>query len=226
MNDILDLMRSRHSVRKYTDQPIEGETREALQACVDRCAKASDLDMRLMIDEPEAFESAMAHYGKFSNVRNYLILAGTPDDTFEERVGYWGQEVVLEAQRLGLNSCWVGLTFAKRKVKQLIPENEKLCCVVALGYGANQGVDRKSKELEDISNLTDTAPMWFHRGVRAAGFAPTAVNQQKFRLELEEIGGKHYVKAIDKGGFFSRVDMGIVKHDFELAAGAENFIWK
>ena len=37
--------------------------------------------------------------------------------------------------------------------------------------------------------------------------------------------GQAYVRATDKGGPYSGIDIGIIKHDFQLAAGADNFTW-
>jgi nitroreductase len=70
---------------------------------------------------------------------------------------------------------------------------------------------------------TSSMPAWFERGVKAAQLAPTARNQQKFRFTL--VGDGSTVKAEDLGGIFSRVDLGIVKYHFEVAAGSENFKW-
>ena len=61
----------------------------------------------------------------------------------------------------------------------------------------------------------------------AALLAPTAINQQKFRFEYlpPEGDGKPRVRATTRRGTHTRVDLGIAKCHFELAAGKENFDW-
>ena len=67
--NLLKAIEQRHSVRAYTDRPIEGETLSRLQKLVDNANKASGLHIQLVLNEPKAFDSKMAHYGKFSGVK-------------------------------------------------------------------------------------------------------------------------------------------------------------
>lgn len=72
------------------------------------------LHIQLVLEEPRAFNSAMAHYGKFSGVRNYVALVGKKGPELQERCGYYGEKIVLCAQQRGLNICWVAMTYKKR----------------------------------------------------------------------------------------------------------------
>ena len=154
-------------------------------------------------------------------MRNYIALVGKKGPSLDEDCGYWGEKLVLLAQQLGLNTCWVGMTFKRVKGAFEVAPDEKLCIVISLGYGTTQGVAHKVKATSEVSNVTESSPAWFRRGVEAALLAPTAMNQQKFTLTLA--GNK--VKAKAATAFFSKVDLGIVKYHFEVAAGAENFTW-
>ena len=116
-----EAIESRHAVREYYDRKIEPEALEDLQREISRCNEESGLNMQLVTEEPRAFDSFMAHYGKFSNVRNYIILAGKKSLDLQEKVGYYGERVAIRAQMLGLNTCWVALTFSRRKVKKFFP---------------------------------------------------------------------------------------------------------
>ena len=205
---------ARHSVRRYLEKPIEPEKKEALQQEIDRCNAESGLHIQLITDEPEAFTGALARYGHFSGVSNYIALVGKKSKTLGEQAGYFGERVVLLAQQLGLNTCWVALTFSKRKCKAVMEKGEKLALVIALGYGATQGKDRPTKTAADVADLTG-APDWFLAGVEAALKAPTAVNQQKFRFLRS--GDDVQIEAT--GGVYSDVDLGIVKYHFEIGAG-------
>ena len=110
---IEEAIRLRHSVRSYTDRPVETEKLDALRALVEECNAASGLHIQLVTNDPTAFDTRLAHYGKFTNISNYLAMIGPKGDGLDEMVGYQGERLVLKAQMLGLNSCWVGLTFKK-----------------------------------------------------------------------------------------------------------------
>lgn len=219
--DILSLMSRRHSVRRYTDKPIEKEKLDILRSELERCNAEGGLHIQLVTDEPDAFTGALASYGHFSGVRNYIVLAGKKADDLEERVGYYGERLVLLAQELGLNTCWVALTFSRRRAKFTLNKGEKLVCVISLGYGITQGKPHRSKPFEEFFKADGEIPAWFESGVRAAMLAPTAINQQKFVFRLSG----NTVEAAAMKGPCSEVDLGIVRYHFELGAGRENFRW-
>ena len=218
--DIMEAMKARHSVRSYMDKPIEGETLEALEKIIDECNRESGLNIQLVRSEPMAFGSGLAHYGKFAGVKNYLALVGKKGKQLDEKCGYYGEKIVLAAQALGLNTCWVGLTFKKVPDVFKVADGEKLVMVIAVGYGATQGTAHKSKDASAVSRA-ENAPEWFKKGVEAALLAPTAMNQQKFLLML------HGDQVSAKAGLgpFSKVDLGIVKYHFELGAGKDRTVW-
>lgn len=223
--DLLTAIKERHSVRSYHDRPLEPEVVEELQTLIDDCNRDGDLNIQLVLDEPHAFgDSRMAHYGKFSGVTDYIALIGKKSADLSERAGYYGEKIVLAAQCRGLNTCWVALTFKKMPDKMTIGEEEKLVCVIAIGYGTTQGPSHKVKAPQKVSDtpLADV-PDWYRRGIDAALLAPTAINQQQFAFRLT---GERTVGARAKLGFYAKVDLGIVKYHFELGAGRENFEWE
>ncbi|WP_312643256.1 nitroreductase family protein [Hydrogenoanaerobacterium sp.] len=215
--DILTAIKNRHSVRNYIDKAIDNETLAALKAEIDACNKESGFHIQLVANEPKAFEGMMANYGKFSGVQNYIALVGRKDADFDEKSGYYGERIALKAQMLGLNTCWVAMTFSKGAAKKAVTihSGEKLGCVLALGYGKTQGVAHKSKPMTDLCETNGNVPEWFKNGMEAAMLAPTATNQQKFIFTLS--GDTVTAKAT--GGFYSKVDLGIVKYHFEIGSG-------
>lgn len=214
--DLLQIMRERHSVRAYTEQRIEEEKRQKLETVIQECNEKSGLHIQIRYDDPDGFDSKMAHYGSFRNVRNYIILAGKASDDLEEKCGYYGEKIVLEAQEVGLHTCWVALTFNKKNVKKLIPKGEKMALVIAVGYGETDGVPHKSKELESFMVIKGEMPEWFRRGAEAALLAPTALNQQKFKMGIKE--GNPVIRIAGIGPY-TKVDLGIVKYHFEAVSG-------
>ncbi|MBP5687508.1 MAG: nitroreductase [Muribaculaceae bacterium] len=223
--DLIEALAARHSVRHYTDKAIEPEKIQHLQQLVEEYNAQSGLHIQLITDEPRSFgESLLARYGKFSGVTNYFAMIGKKGDSLDETVGYYGEKVVLEAQKMGLNTCWVGLSYKKISSVMTINYGEKLVCLISIGYGATQGVDHKRKSPDKVSKTNvKTAPQWYKQGVACALLAPTALNQQKFKFELKP-GNKVTAKA--GIGFYSKVDLGIVKYHFEIGAGKENFVWE
>lgn len=216
--DLLTAVKERHSVRRYLDKPIENEKTEALQKLVDECNLSQGLNIQLIINEPKAFDCFMARYGKFSGVKNYVALIGKKGN--DEKIGYYGEKIAIFAQSIGLNTCWVAMTYKKVKTAFNIKKDEKLYCVLALGYGETQGVSHKIKPIDKVAE-GKTDEEWFINGINAALLAPTAMNQQKFKFKNEN--GTVTVKA--GVGFYSKIDLGIVKYHFELAAGKDNFKW-
>ena len=217
--DIKEAINSRHSVRQYKDIPLDPEIVTKLNSIISACNEESGLNIKLVTNEPDSFNSFMAHYGKFSHAVNYIIVAGKksiPD--LDEKCGYFGEKIVLEAQMMGLNTCWVAGTYSKKKSKAEINNDEKLVCVIAIGYGENQGVNHKSKPIEKLCKADlNSTPDWFKEGVDAALKAPTALNQQKFVITLED----GVAKIVSKGGPMTKLDLGIVKYNFVAASGHE-----
>lgn len=207
---MIELMKQRHSVRQYENKQIEQEKRNVLNDLIENINKKSGLNIQIKYDEPKVFDTFMAHYGKFEGVNNYVILIGEKNNDIN--IGYYGEEIVLKAQELGLNTCWVAMTYGKGKVDVNINKNEKIYCVLSLGYGKTQGVEHKNKKLEQVSNVSTETPEWFKEGIEAALFAPTAMNQQKFYFYYKD--EQVYIKT--KKGFYSKIDLGIAKYHFEI----------
>ncbi len=225
---LLEAVSARHSVRKYVDKELSADIIAALQDKIAECNKVGNLNIQLVQNETRAF-TGMLSYGQFSGVKNYLVMVGKKSKDLDERVGYYGEQLVLFVQTLGLNTCWVGLSYRKVPEAYNVGKDEKLVCMIALGYGETQGVSHKIKDVEDVSNASDITPSWFKRGVEAALLAPTAVNQQKFSFEYVGVKDNwHIVKA--RKGFsiigYTGIDLGIVKCHFMIAVGDVCLKWK
>ena len=212
--DILEVMKARHSVRQYADKKIDNEKREALIALLEQCNSESGLHMQIFFEEPKCFDSIMAHYGKFSGVTNYITLVGKKSSDLEEKAGYYGEKMVIAAQEMGLNTCWVAMTHGKSAA--VIDKGEKQVCLIALGYGVTQGVTHNVKALSEVCNCANQMPDLFALGMEAVMLAPTAMNQQKFFFTLD---GENVSAKVKGMGFYTRLDLGIVKYHFEAVTG-------
>ncbi len=219
--DVMDVIRSRHSVRQFDNRALDQKTKDLLDQEIEACNRESGFHLQLITDEPEAFEAGKTSYGKFQGCRNYLNIIGPKNR--EEDAGYFAEKIVLKAQELNVNSCWVALTYKKGKAKGIVFPGEKSYMVVALGYGLNNGVPHKGKSIEDISDYKDGDPEWYKKGLEAAILAPTAMNQQKFYFTRHDDKVTAKIAGL---GVHTRVDLGIVKCHFELGSGKDRNIWR
>lgn len=225
---IPEAIKTRHSVRAYKGQPLTEDVANVLEKEIMKLNDEGQLHIQLILNEPKAFMGILAKYGKFRNVTDYIVMAGKKAHDLDERIGYYGEHLVLLAQTLGLNTCWVGLSYKKIPETYVLEEGETIKAYIAIGYGETQGSSHKIKSIMQVSNISDITPSWFKNGVEAALLAPTAVNQQKFSFQYAGMeNGHHKVRA--KKGFsligYTQLDLGIAKYHFEIGAGKENFVW-
>ncbi|MDD5936320.1 MAG: nitroreductase family protein [Clostridiales bacterium] len=206
---------SRHSVRVYQKREVEAEVVKQLKNECERCNKEGKLNIQIVLNESKAFSGFFVTFGRFKNVMNYFALVGEDDETLDERAGYYGEQLVLYAQKLGLNTCWVSGSFNKKKNGVKLGKNQRLVCLIAFGYGETQGRPHKSKPIEELYQADIPVPDWFQQGMKAAALAPTAMNKQNFCIALKN--DKVTVESTVKPN--GMIDVGIVKCNFELGSG-------
>ena len=210
----IEAIQVRHSVRAYQNRKIEQEKVDQLKALIDEVNAEGNLHLQFVEDAGGTFKRILSRVMGLSSAPSVIACVGPDDAALDERIGYYGEKLVLAAQRMGLNTCWAG-TFQKNGVPAEIRTGERLVIVIAIGYGENQGKQRKSKTAEQVSDAQGPRPDWFDFGVEMALRAPTAINQQSFEIRLNEDGR---VAFADKGGPFSKVDLGIVKYHFTVGS--------
>lgn len=217
----LEQMKQRHSVRQFIDKSLEADAVAALNQEIDACNKESGMHIQLITNEPEAFQAGKPSYGQFKGCKNYLAIIGPSGKDVD--AGYYGQRVVLKAYEMGIDACWVALTYKKGKSQGMIKSGEKKYLVVALGYAETKGADHKIKALSDVSDYKDGDPDWYKAGLEAALLAPTAMNQQKFKFSRN--GDKVSLK-VSGISVYTKIDLGIVKYHFEIGSGKGKEIWQ
>ncbi len=210
----IEAIRERHSVRNYTPEHIQAEKIVKLNEKIRELNEAGNLHLQLMEDAGNTYNRLLNRAMGLGSAPSVIACVGPDDETLEQRIGYYGEKLVLFAQTLGLNTCWAG-TFNKKNIGAEIKDGEKLVISIAIGYGVDKGKPHKSKTMDQVVEAKGDRPFWFNNGVEMALLAPTAVNQQKFAIRLND---DKSVDFIDKGGFFSQVDLGIVKCHFEIGS--------
>ena len=211
--DLKLAMRQRHTVRKFTSEPLSAELISQLNDRVCANNERFGLAISLKVGDESALPGALKLFFA-KGVRNYFVLAGSDRPGLDEDLGYASADLMLFAQALGLNTWWIGGTFSRKNVEQAVP-GKKVIGIVAVGFGVTPGTAHKSKMAAEASSYEGPEPQWFADGVQAALLAPTALNKQCFRIA----GAGNKVSISENGGAFSGADIGIVKYHFELGAG-------
>lgn len=205
----------RHSVRNYTSKEIEADKVSLIQDKINELNAAGNLHLQFVADAGKTYNKLMNKAMGLGSAPSVIACVGKDDATLDERVGYYGEKLVLYLQQLGLNTCWTG-TFNRKNINADVAADERLVICIAVGYGEHQGKARKSKSADQVSAGRADRPDWFNEGVEMALLAPTAINQQKFTIKLNDDDS---VEFIDNGGVLSQVDIGIVKCHFEIGSG-------
>jgi len=175
-----ELVWSRRSVRRYLQVPVE---REKILACLEAARLAPSAEnvqpwRFLVVDDPgvkarlaeEAF-SGIYSFSKFAARAPVLIVILARPDILANRigkqiqkisfylidVGIAGAHLALQAEEIGLGSCWIGWFNARRTRKLFrIPRQFRVVSLMALGYHETKSVrERKRKTLDEIA--------WFNR---------------------------------------------------------------
>lgn len=221
--EAIDLRRSR---RTFLDTPLSVVHLQHLKNLMLAYNQESGLHMKLIEDATSAFKGFRKSYGMLKGVRTVLALVGnTSDKHLEEKCGYYGELLVLEATKLGLGSCWVGGTYDKKSNVFQVGENQTLCCVIPIGNVAEETrreriihslAARKSKTVEEMLQTDVPAPTWLQAGMEAVRKAPSAVNHQPAHFKYKN----NKLTATVKNKYaFENIDLGIAKAHFVLAAG-------
>lgn len=225
-------IRKRVSCRAYQDRPLEPALIASLQNKIQELNEASGLHFQLIVSDTPGKPAVKLLAAMFSGSPNVCAaLVGGEDCISGEKVGYYGEKLVLYATSLGLGTCWVAGTFDRKSVRPDIAPGEKLWDVVPIGYAletvpARQKMirksirsrDRKPEEFLESDLPLAQLPMWVQKGVEAVRLGPSAVNQQPVNIRFRN--GTISARIWKKGHGLEYNDLGIAKCQFEAGAYA------
>lgn len=219
----VETIRERHSVREYDGEPLAQVEFDALGAVVEECARESGLDIQLVGDNPEVF-NMIARFSLIRGCRTHVaFVVDDAKASADEAIGYWGQKIVLAAQDMGLNTCWCALC-SRKKSRAVVAPGKKVRLVIAVGHGKTHGFSRKTKSAEALSAVECANTLaWFAVAMEAAQLAPTAMNNQNFKITLLRDGKTVRIEAPQSG--LNMIDKGIVRRNFEIAANEAGADW-
>jgi len=237
--DLNRAIETRISCRSYADLPIEQEKLDRLQRCIDTANTEAGLHFQLF--GPREDEAGRQYAALDMNPRmfagtvyHYAALVGHDDELTREKVGYYGEKLVLLATLMGLGTCWVASTFDRDTCRADIGEDEILYDVVPLGYAMGKtpfkqktiraGLRRHDKSPAQMVE-TDLAelPRWFEDAIAAVIKGPSAINEQPVTFVYRAGRITAEVREIKRGREIE--DLGIAKLHFEIGSG-ERGTWQ
>ncbi|MFC2010218.1 nitroreductase family protein [Chloroflexota bacterium] len=190
----------------------------------------------VLVNEPSdiVFKGALGPYGKIRGAPAFIAFIGKKENpNVQEQVGYIGEGIILEAEAMNLSTCWVAL-FRSKIVESLIEleNNEQVLAIAAIGYAKKQesieermmtgfGWTHRRKSLSDLVIGFEGVdyPQWVLSALNAARLAPSAVNRQPWRFQVDSNGITVSVNSIKKEyGVSRRLDCGIAMLHIEVAA--------
>jgi len=183
----------------------------------------------------DLFSGAVGPYGKIKGAQAFVAFIGNiKNQYYQEQTGYTGQGIILEAEASGLATCWVAGFFRRQVVKSQIPilENEEVLAITPIGHAPKEstfmeksmtgfGLTHRRKPLSElVAGLNKQAlPDWITAALGAARLAPSAVNWQPWRFEVEDQSITVSVNSADRFSNVSkRLDCGIAMLHIETAA--------
>lgn len=178
-----EAMYKRHSRRSYLREKLRDEDAAFLKERIHMYNQKHGLHMKLVCGHPEIFKGFRNSYGMFHNVENFIMMMGNSRDVYmQEKLGYFGERLILEAVERNMGTCWVGGTFAKDALKPYVKEDEKLYCVIAIGYTAHKktlkeqlishATRHRGKTVEEMSDITAHSPDWMKTEWRQCSWHP------------------------------------------------------
>ena len=232
--DFTEAIESRHSRRKHNGTPIDPQVASKLQELIDEYNKEAGVRMELVVNNGKAFNGFAKSYGMFSGVNDYVgLFAGKNDPTAAERLGYYGEMLLLNAVAIGLGTCWVGGTFSRSNMPFALQDDEKLICTIVIGNVEAKDsfkeklirnlTHRKTKSADEMYVSDSPVPDWFMDGMKAVQRAPSAVNRQPvmFSYKCGKVSAE--VKNASEASY--ALDFGIAKLHFELGSGGGEWAW-
>lgn len=218
-----EAIQKRISRRSFAKENISKENIGQIKLWIDETNKISNLNIDFLEDGGNAFNSFRKSYGIFSNVRSMLIMKGNKDDNnLKEKVGYYGEDLILKITELGLGTCWVGGTYDNSKF--IIPDNEMLICIILIGNIQKSLKDSMVRTIAGSKNRKDIKERivadkeisdWIISGLEAMKLAPSSMNSQKPTVYYKN---DNIIMKVPDDSKFNMIDLGIAKKHFELGA--------
>lgn len=231
--DVIEAIERRVSCRAYEQRDIGRETIDELRGQVERINDESGLSFQLYgpRDNGTALDLSAKMFA--GNPPWYAALVGREDPIEKEKLGYYGERLVLLAETLGLSTCWVAGTYDRDHTRVELAEGEVLQSVVPLGFAPAKmplkqrtiraGIRSRSKDLADLYRgpvALGQAPEWIQACIDAVWKGPSAINEQPVVFAQDAPDAPVRAELVRVKSGMEHIDLGIAKYHFEIVARA------
>ena len=229
--DIIEAIEKRISCRAFDSKPIEQEKLDMLAQEIELINKESGLHFQLYGPREDGTVIEMNAKMFAGNPPCYVALVGPEGPIPEEKLGYYGEGLVLLATQMGLGTCWVASTYNRETTRVELAEGEVLHDVVPIGYAPEKlplkqrtirsGIRSRSKKPKSMwqgpTPLAEAAD-WIKACIDSVCKAPSAINEQPvvFKQEKRSLPIRAELTQVKTGREYT--DLGIAKLHFELVA--------
>lgn len=243
MSELLELIKSRKSVRTFDGRPLTAEDRERLAQYIETIRNPFDIPVRfVLLDAKEHGLSSPVISGETMYAAGMVRKGPNADVAF----GYSFEKLVLYAWSLGIGTTWIGGTMKRELFEHAagLSEEDMMPCVSPLGYPAKKRSVRETLMRKGVgADTRQDAEKLFFDGVwgsplvlpagdenrellEMVRWAPSAVNRQPWRIIARD-GAFHFYKKQDKGyigektGDLQKIDLGIALCHFVMGMEAQ-----
>lgn len=247
-NTILQVIRSRSSIRTFSPEPVPEKTLLELRKILseeDRGPFGNRCRFELIDSSlhPSVDLSSLSYYGVIKNPYGYFMGAVPKADRCLVDYGYLFQRILLEATRLLLGTCWLGGTFRLKKVASLfplqpgeiipaispfgIPAEKRTIIDGFLRWSASSKLRKPYGQLfydaSGNSQKEGDSPL-FQNALEAVRLAPSAMNRQPWRLVIEGNTVHFFLDTKEDRKSpvrLAELDLGIALYHFEVVCRDE-----
>lgn len=230
----VDAIQKRCSRRTYKAKEISVVDIENINSLIQRINEESGLNFQFIKNGKDAFKGFKSSYGVLTGVNSFIALVGDKGiDNLDEKIGYYGEMIVLEATSMRLGTCWVGGTYNKSECINYIDigENEDLRCIITIGYTEKEKsvkeklickLNKSKKDYKDILiNYNTYTPDVIKQGIYFALKAPSELNKKPVGYEYKNNVVKVYNTKENHG--YEKIDLGISMLHFELGVYSRGY---
>lgn len=208
---IFETISRRISVRNFRPEPASLEKLEAIRSFGEHAEPLTTTEMRFMLCTNEAMgreiKGVIGDYGKTIHAPHFIVLAARERDGYLTDAGFRFEQMVLEATRNRLGTCWVGLMFKEASLRANLglDESWRMIVITPIGYAPKSSVTNSllrtlagSKGRKPVSRLffweriggplpqNITSNDSLVRVMDAVRWAPSWMNRQPWRFVLSD----------------------------------------
>ncbi len=245
--DILEAISRRMSIRTYEPAPVATGELEAIRLAGEKAEALTQVEMRFFLRSHEQMgqevKGVIGNYGKTIRAPHYIVLASKEGEGYLMDAGFRFEQMVLEATRKGLGTCWVGLMFKEASLRSNLGLDHSWRVMVLTPIGRVGEQSFVSRSLRAMAGSSTRKPLeelffWERPGtplpekvladermgrvLEAARRAPSWMNKQPWRFILIDKEIMVYKKKHQEreGKDYHLLDCGIAMANLHLAAKA------